>query len=45
MGGTKPARNPGVVFWATVGLVAVLVAYPLSFGPVFWLHEKGMMPD
>ncbi len=28
-----PRKKPGVAFWATVGLVVVLVAYPLSFGP------------
>jgi hypothetical protein len=28
------SRNkPGVAFWTTVGLVVVLVGYPLSFGP------------
>jgi len=30
---TSP-KKPGVAFWATVAVVAVLVAYPLSFGPV-----------
>jgi len=27
-------KKPGVPFWATVGLVMVLVGYPLSMGPV-----------
>jgi hypothetical protein len=26
-------KQPGVAFWATVVVVAVLVGYPLSFGP------------
>jgi hypothetical protein len=29
-------KKPGVAFWATVVVVVVLVAYPLSFGPVCW---------
>jgi hypothetical protein len=31
-------KKPGVAFWATVALVAVLAAYPLSFGPACWLR-------
>src|SRR5262245_26156524 len=27
-------KKPGVAFWATVVVVVLLVAYPLSFGPV-----------
>ena len=27
------SKKPSVAFWATVVLVVVLVAYPLSFGP------------
>ena len=30
-------KKPGVAFWATVGLVVALVAYPLSFGPACWI--------
>jgi hypothetical protein len=30
-------KKPGLAFWATVVLVVVLVAYPLSFGPACWL--------
>jgi hypothetical protein len=33
--------KPGVAFWATVVVVAVLVAYPLGFGPACWLVENG----
>jgi hypothetical protein len=29
-------KKPGVAFWATVVVVVLLVAYPLSFGPVCW---------
>jgi hypothetical protein len=30
-------KKPGLAFWATVALVVVLVAYPLSFGPACWV--------
>jgi hypothetical protein len=33
-------KNPGVAFWATVVVVVVLVAYPLSFGPACWLVTR-----
>jgi hypothetical protein len=32
-------KKPGVAFWATVALVVVLVAYPLSFGPACWIWD------
>jgi hypothetical protein len=32
---TSP-RKPTAGFWITVALVAVLVGYPLSFGPACW---------
>jgi hypothetical protein len=34
-----PSRKPGVAFWATVVVVVVLLAYPISFGPACWLVE------
>ena len=33
-------KKPGVALWATVALVVVLVAYPLSFGPACWLASR-----
>src|SRR5262245_2006101 len=30
-------KKPGVAFWATVVVVAMLVGYPLSFGPACWI--------
>ena len=33
-------KKPGVAFWATVIVVAVLLAYPLSFGPACWCFAK-----
>ena len=30
---TADRKKPGVGFWATVAVVVVLVAYPLSWGP------------
>jgi hypothetical protein len=38
-------KKPGVAFWATVVLVAVLVLYPLSFGPACWLAYRDYMSD
>jgi hypothetical protein len=36
---SEERKKPGVAFWATVVLVAVL-AYPLSFGPACWLCSR-----
>jgi hypothetical protein len=33
-------KKPGVAFWATVVVVALLVAYPLSFGPACWIASR-----
>jgi hypothetical protein len=36
-------KKPGVAFWATVAVVAVLVGYPLSMGPAcWWLAEASV---
>jgi hypothetical protein len=41
----KPSRkHPSAAFWATVALVTVLVAYPLSFGPACWISSR-IQPD
>src|SRR5262249_3491416 len=37
-------KKPGVAFWATVMVVVLLEAYPLSLGPNFWLAERGAIP-
>ena len=37
-------KKPGVAFWATVVVVVVLVAYPLSFGPACWITSH-MQPS
>ena len=35
------SRNkPGVAYWAAVGLVVVLIGYPLSFGPACWVSSR-----
>jgi hypothetical protein len=34
-------KKPGLAFWATVAL-AVVLAYPLSFGPACWLADNGL---
>jgi hypothetical protein len=34
------ARKPTAGFWMTVALVAVVVGYPLSFGPACWINER-----
>jgi len=33
---TEERKKPTAGFWITVALVAVLVGYPLSFGPWIW---------
>src|SRR5262245_38714898 len=33
-------KKPGVAFWATVVVVVMLVAYPLSFGPACWVAPR-----
>ena len=33
-------KKPGVAFWVTVTLFAVLVGYPLSFGPACWITSR-----
>jgi hypothetical protein len=37
-------KKPGVAYWATVVLVVVL-AYPLSYGPVIALDRMGLIPQ
>jgi hypothetical protein len=37
-------KKPGVAFWATVVVVAALVAYPLTFGPACWLFDRKILP-
>jgi hypothetical protein len=32
-------KHPPAAFWATVVVVVLLVAYPLSFGPACWLYN------
>ena len=43
---TSFRKKPGVAFRATVVVVVVglLVAYPLSFGPVYWLLNHKELP-
>lgn len=41
---TPSHKKPGVAFWATVALVTALV-YPLSLGPLTWLHHHGLIPE
>ncbi len=33
-------KKPTAGFWITVAVVAVLVAYPLSFGPACWITSR-----
>src|SRR5262245_1055483 len=35
-------KKPGVAFWATLVVLAVLVAYPLAYGP--WLGYGDKVP-
>jgi hypothetical protein len=38
-------KKPGVAFWATVVVVVVLGAYPLSFGPWCWVCSRVSLPS
>ncbi len=33
-------KNPGLAFYATIVVVAVLIGYPLSFGPACWITSR-----
>jgi hypothetical protein len=33
-------KKPGVAFWATVVVIALLIGYPLSFGPACWISSR-----
>jgi hypothetical protein len=38
-------KHHSAAFWATVVVVAVLVGYPLSFGPACWLVDRQLLPS
>jgi hypothetical protein len=40
-----PRKKPAAGFWITVALVAVLVGYPLSIGPVRWAMLQKWCPS
>lgn len=40
----KPRKFPGIGT-VVVAVVVLLVAYPLSYGPVFWLWNNGHLSD
>ena len=42
---SEPRKKPGVAFSATVAVVVVLVAYPLSMGPAAWLAWQDWTPQ
>jgi hypothetical protein len=37
---TSDRKKPSAGFWIAVTLVAVLVGYPLSFGPACWISSR-----
>jgi len=37
---TSDRKKSSAGFWLTVALVAVLVGYPLSFGPACWIRAR-----
>ena len=43
-GMSEPQKKAGAGFWATV-VVAVALAYPLSYGPFSGLYSRGILPD
>jgi hypothetical protein len=36
-------KHPGAAFWATVVLIAMLLGYPLSFGPACWITSRAVV--
>jgi hypothetical protein len=42
---TSDRKKPGVAFWATVVAVVVVLAYPLSIAPAWWICYKAGSPD
>jgi hypothetical protein len=42
---TASPRKPTAGFWITVALVAVLVGYPLSIGPVCVVWQRADLPS
>jgi hypothetical protein len=38
-------KKPGLVFWATVGVVVALPLLVASFGPAVWLVSRGAGDD
>ena len=39
-GMNEDRKQPGWAVWTSVALVAVLVGYPLSFGPACWITSR-----
>ncbi|MGQ0634000.1 MAG: hypothetical protein ACT4QC_05305 [Planctomycetaceae bacterium] len=37
---TEARDKPTVGFWATVVVVALVILYPLSFGPACWINQR-----
>jgi hypothetical protein len=37
---TSDHKKPGARYSITVAVVAVLVGYPLSFGPAWWIDSR-----
>jgi hypothetical protein len=42
---SEDCKKPTAGFWIAVALVAVLLGYPLSEGPVLWLQVSGILPN
>jgi hypothetical protein len=42
---TDNSKQPGWIVWAVVSFTAMLALYPLSIGPIIWLHERELLPD
>ena len=40
LGMASDRRHPPVALWVTIALVAMLVGYPLSFGPACWISSR-----
>jgi hypothetical protein len=42
---SEERKQSGAAFWIAVALVAMLVGYPLSVGPVVWLASRDYVPS
>lgn len=42
---SESRKKPGLAFWATMTFLALLILWPLSWGPQLWLMGSGYVPE